>query len=147
MCPILLLRAFPLREEVGAEQSVEINQNHDVHQHHGDQKVPAVLQPGVVVEDVPGEVELCAQAERHVGQEVDKFVDVVEGGGLSARQLQHQPQVQGDAVDLHEQRDDGAGDVQLSVEAVQEAPDHLERGGRQTRGGMKLFRFSLISYE
>lgn len=91
--PVLLLRAFPLREEVGAEQSVEINQHHDVHHHQGDQKVPAVFQPGVVVEDVPGEVELCAQAEQDVGQDVDELVDVVEGGGLSARQLQHQPQV------------------------------------------------------
>lgn len=92
-----------------------------------------MLQPGVVVEDVPGEVELCAQAEQHVGQQVDKFVDVVEGGVLSTRQLQHQPQVQGDAVDLHEQRDDGAGDVHLSVEAVQEAPDHLERSKTDRR--------------
>lgn len=132
--PVLLLRAFPRREEVGAEQPVEINEDHDVHHHQGDQEVPAVVQPGVVVEDVPGEVELCAEAEQDVGQEVGVFVDVVEGGGLGARQLQHQTQVQGDAVDLHEERDDGAGDVQLSVQAIQEAPDHLESTETQTGG-------------
>lgn len=52
-----------------------------------------MVQPGVVVKEVPGEVELCAQAERHVGQEVGKLVELVEGGGLSAHQLQHHPQV------------------------------------------------------
>lgn len=93
MRPILLFQAFPRREEVGTEQSVEINQDHDVHHHQGDQEVAAVLQPGVVVEDVPGEVELCAEAEQHIRHEVGELVDVVEGGGLSARQLQHQPQV------------------------------------------------------
>lgn len=91
--PILLFQAFPWREEVGTEQSVEINQNHDVHHHQGHQEVAAMVQPGVVLEDVPGEVELCAEAEQDVRQEVGEFVDVVEGGGLSARQLQHQPQV------------------------------------------------------
>lgn len=93
VCPVQLLRAFSRRAEVGAEQPVEIDQDHDVHHHQGHQETAAVLQPRVVVEDVPGEVELRAEAERDVGQEVDKFVDMVEGGGLSPRQFQHQPQV------------------------------------------------------
>lgn len=79
------------------------------------------------MDDVPGEVELCAQAKSDVGEDVGVFVDVVHGGGLSACQLQHQPQMQGDAVDLHKESDDGAGYVQLSVETVQETPDHLRR--------------------
>lgn len=73
--------------------------------------------------DVPGEVELGAQAKCDVGEEVGELVDVVHAGGLSARQLQHQPQVQRDAVDLHKQSDHSAGNIQLSVEGVQETPD------------------------
>lgn len=79
------------------------------------------------MDDVPSEVELCAQAKNDVGKDVGIFVDVVHGGGLSACQLQHQPQMQGDAVDLHKESDDSAGYVQLSVETVQETPDHLRR--------------------
>lgn len=79
------------------------------------------------MDDVPGEVELCAQAKRDVGQKVGKFVDVVHCGGLSACQLQHQPQMKGDTVDLHKQSYDSTRDIQLSVEAVQEAPDHLQK--------------------
>lgn len=124
MCPVLSRGALTPREEVSAEQAVEINQDHDIHHHHGEEKVCTVVQPGVVVDDVPGEVELCAQAERDVGEEVGEFIDVVHGGGLSARQLQHQPQVQGDTVDLHKESDYSAGYIQLSVEGVQETPDH-----------------------
>lgn len=43
------------------------------------------------MDNVPGEVELCAQTKHDIGQEVDKLVDVVHGRGLSACQLQHQP--------------------------------------------------------
>ncbi len=130
-------RALPPGEEVSTEQAVEINQDHNIHHHQGDEKVSAVVQPGVIVDDVPGEVELGAQTKRDVGEEVGEFVDVVQGGGLSARQLQHHPQVQGDAVDLHKESDDSAGYVQLSVEGVQETPDHLRR--RHTRRGGGVF--------
>lgn len=74
--------------------------------------------------EVPGEVELCAQAKCDVGQQVGEFVDLVDGGGLALGQLQHQPQVEGDAVDLHEEGYDGTGYVQLSVQGVQETRDH-----------------------
>ena len=93
MCPVLSRVALTPGEEVGAEQAVEINQDHDVHHDHGGEKESTVVQPGVVMDDVPGEVELCAQTKRDVGEEVGEFVDVVHGGGLSTRQLQHQPQV------------------------------------------------------
>lgn len=81
--------------------------------------------------DVPGEVELCAQAKCDVGQQVGEFVDLVDGGGLALGQLQHQPQVEGDAVDLHEEGYDGTGYVQLSVQGVQETRDHLQRDTHQ----------------
>lgn len=113
-------------KEVSTEQTVEINHHHDVHHHHGDEEVPAVVHPGVVVDDVPSEVELGAEAKHDIGEEVGNFVDVVYGGGLSVGQLQHQPQVQGDAVDLHEEGDQSTGNVELGVEGVQETPDHLE---------------------
>lgn len=112
-------------EEVRTEQAVEINQDHNVHQYHGDEEVSTAIQPGVVVDDVPGEVELGAQTKHDVGEEVGDLVDVVHGRGLSASQLQHQPQVKGDAVDLHEESDYSASNVQLSVEGVQETPDYL----------------------
>lgn len=88
-----------------------------------------MLQRVVVLNDEPGEVELGAQTERDVGEEVDELVDVIGDGGLSARQLQHQPQVQGDAVHLHEEGDHSPSYVQLSVEGVQETPDHLGTNG------------------
>lgn len=125
--PVLSRRALIPGEEVGAEQAVEVNQDHDIHHYHGGQKVSTVVQPGVVVDDVPGEVELCAQTKRDVGEEVGESVDVVHGGGLSTRQLQHQPHVQGHAVDLYKQSDHSAGYIQLCVEGVQKAPDHLEK--------------------
>lgn len=84
-----------------------------------------MLQRGVVPDDEPGEVELGAQTEGDVGEKVGQLVDLIGEGGLSARQLQHQPQVQRDAVDLHEEGDHSTGYVELSVEGVQETPDHL----------------------
>lgn len=130
MCPVLAHIAF-LGEKVSTEQAVEINQDHNVHQHHGGKKISTVIKPGVIVHDVPGEVELGAQTKCNVGEEVGEFVDVVHGGGLSASQLQHQPQVQSDTVHLHEQGNYSTSYVQLSVEGVQETPDHLRRR-RQT---------------
>lgn len=88
------------------------------------------------MDDVPGEVELCAQTKCDVGQQVDKLVDVVHGGGLGASQLQHQPQVEGYTVDLHKEGYHSTGYIQLSVQAVQETPDHLQRGDTQIGGGV-----------
>lgn len=122
--PVLSYVAFSLGEEVCTEQAVEIHQDHDIHHHYANEEESSVVQPGVVVDDVPGEVELGAEAEHDVGEEVGQLVDVVHGGGLSAGQLQHQPHVQRDAVDLHKQSDDSTGYIQLSVESVQETPDH-----------------------
>lgn len=61
------------------------------------------------MDDEPREVALGAQTKRDVGEQVGKLVDAVDGGRLSTRQLQHQPQVQGDTVDLHEEGDYSAG--------------------------------------
>lgn len=124
MGPVLPRTALTPGEEVSTEQAVEINQDHDVHQHHAEEKVSTAVHPGVIVDDVPGEVGLGAQAKRDVGEEVGEFVDVVHGGGLSAGQLQHQPEVQSDTVDLHKESDDSAGYIELSVEGVQETRDH-----------------------
>lgn len=85
-----------------------------------------MLQAGVVAGEVPGEVELSTQAKGDIGDEVDKLVDVVQGRVLSTRQLQHQPQVQGYAVHLHEEGDHGPRDEQVSVEGVQETPYYLK---------------------
>lgn len=137
MCPVLSHRALTPGEEVSTEQAVEINHDHNIHHHHGDQKVSTVIQPGIIVDDVPGEVELCAQTKRDVGEEVGEFVDVVHGGGLSARQLQHQPHVQGDTVDLYKESHHSTGYIDLSVEGVQETPDYLKR--RQTKRGAGVF--------
>lgn len=128
---VLPCRALLSEEQISAEQPVEINQDHDVHDHHGGQKESAVVQPRVIVDDVPGEVELCAQAKCDVGQQVGKFVDVEDGGRLALGQLQHQPQVEGYAVDLHKESYDGTGYVQLSVQGVQETRDHLKIRGTQ----------------
>lgn len=136
MHPVLSHRALTPGEEVSAEQAVEINQDHNIHHYYGGEKVSAVVQPVVIADDVPGEVELGAQTKRDVGEEVGEFVDVVHGGGLSARQLQQQPQVQGDAVNLHKESDNSAGHKQLSVEGVQETPDHLRRRQIQRGGGV-----------
>lgn len=122
--PVLPHVALTPREEISTDQAVEINQHHNIHRHHAEQEVPAVVHPGVIVQDVPGEVELGAQTKQDVGEEVGEFVDVVQGGGLSAGQFQQQPQVKRDTVHLHEESDDSAGDIQLSEERVRETPDH-----------------------
>lgn len=137
MRAVLSHRVLPPGEEVGTEQAVEINQDHNIHRHHGAEKVSTMVQPGVIVEDVPGEVELCAQAKCDIGQEVGELIDVVHGGGLSACQLQQQPQVQGDAVDLHKQSYYSTGYIQLGVEGVQETRGHLKR--RETQIGGAVF--------
>lgn len=143
MCAVLSHRVLPPGEEVRTEQAVEINQDHNIHHHHGDEKVSTVVQPGVIAEDVPGEVELCAQTKCDIGQEVGKLIDVVHGGGLSVCQLQQQPQVQGDAVDLHKQSYHSTGYIQLSVERVQETRGHLKR--RETQIGGAFF-FSILIF-
>lgn len=134
MCPVLSGRALPSREDVCTEQPVEINQDHNIHQHHGGEKVCTMIQPGVIVDNVPGEVELCAQTKYDIGQEVDKLVDVVHGRRLSTSQLQHQPQVQSDTVDFYKQSYYSTGYIQLSIEGVQETTNHLRRKETQTGG-------------
>ena len=139
MSPVLSHVALTPREEVRTDQAVEINQDHDIHHHHAEEEVSTVVHPGVVVQDIPGEVQLGAHTKQDVGEEVDEFVDVEDGGRLSGGQFQHQPQVQRDTVDLHEEGDDGAGYVQLSEEGVQETPDHLGRRRRHTQREVEVF--------
>lgn len=67
MYPVRSHRALTPGEEVSTQQAVEIDQDHDIHYYHGEEKVSTVIQPGVIVHDVPGEVELCAQAKCDVG--------------------------------------------------------------------------------
>lgn len=80
MCPVLSHRVLPPGEEVSTKQAVEINHDHNIHHYHGGEKVSTMVQPGVIVEDVPGEVELRAQTKCDVGQQVGKFIDPVHGG-------------------------------------------------------------------
>lgn len=68
-----------------------------------------MVQPGVVSDNVPAKVGLRAQTEGDEGENIDEFVDVVHGGGLSTHQLQQQPQMQGDTVDLHKESHYSAG--------------------------------------
>ncbi len=68
----------PLAEEVGSEEAVEIDENHDVHEHHGCQEVEGMIQRRVVVYEVPGEVKLCSKPEGHVGHHIEQFVDGVD---------------------------------------------------------------------
>lgn len=128
--PVLSRTSLTPREEVSAEQAVEIYEDHSIHCHQAGQKVSTVIQPGVIVDEVPGEEELGSETESYVCEEVEEFVDLVHGGGLSARQLQQQPQVQGDAVDLYKESYYSAGYKQLSKEGVQEDPDHLRGRNR-----------------
>lgn len=79
MCSVLSHQALTSREEVSAEEAVEINHHHDIHYHHSKEEASTMVQPGVIVDDVPGEVELCAQAKCDVGQNINEFVDVVKG--------------------------------------------------------------------
>lgn len=74
-------------EEVGSEQPVEVDEDHGVQESDGKEEVVAVVQPGVVVQDVPGDVELGAEAEGDVGEEVEELVGAVELRGLSSSQL------------------------------------------------------------
>lgn len=124
MHPVLSYVAFSLGEEVCTEQAVEINQHHNIYHYHASEEESTMVQPGIVLDDVPGEVELGAKAKYDIGEDVDELVDVVHGGGLGARQLQHQPHVQRDTVDLHKESDYSAGHIQMSVEGVQETRDH-----------------------
>lgn len=96
------------------------------------------------MDNVPSEVELCAQTKCDIGQEVGKLVDVVHGRGLSACQLQHQPQVQGNTVDLYKQSYYSTGYIQLSVEGVQKTPNHLKR--RETQTGGVVLTISWLDY-
>lgn len=82
------------------------------------------------MDNKPSEVELGGEAKHNVGEQVGELVDVVQGGRLSTCQLQHQPQMQGDAVDLHKEGDYSAGYIELSVQGIQETPNHLRT--RQT---------------
>lgn len=118
--------ALPAWEEVGTEQSVEVNQYHDVHEDHGGQEVARLIQPAEVVQDVPGDVELGAKAEAHVGEDVENLVGFEERRVLGPRQLEHQTCVQGDTVHLHQQGDDGTCHIVPREQSVQEAPKHQE---------------------
>lgn len=82
------------------------------------------------MDNKPSEVELGGEAKHNVGEQVGELVDVVQGGRLSTRQLQHQPQMQGDTVDLHKEGDYSTGYIELSVQGIQETPNHLRT--RQT---------------
>lgn len=113
-----------MRKEVCAYQAVEVYNDHNIHDDHTKEKQLWILQCGVVVEDVPGEVGLCEQTEHDVCEDIDHFVDLKQRGGLSVGQLQQQPQVQRHTVDLHEECDHCPGDVDLSAERVHEAPDY-----------------------
>lgn len=93
MDTVLSHTALTPAEEVGTYQAVEVNGDHHIHHHHGDQEVSTVVQPGVVVDDVPGEIELSAESKGDVCEEVGKLVELVDGGGLSIGQFQHQPHV------------------------------------------------------
>lgn len=91
VCAILChASALPAWEEVGTEQSVEVNQYHDVHEDHGGQEVARLIQPAEVVQDVPGDVELGTKAEAHVGEDVENLVGVVKRRVLGPCQLEHQ---------------------------------------------------------
>lgn len=54
--------------EVCPQQTVEVNQNHAVHHDHGNQEVAGVVEPGVVIHNVPGDVELGTKAKEDVGE-------------------------------------------------------------------------------
>lgn len=68
----------PLVEEVCSEEAVEIDENHNVHEHHGHQEVESMIQRRVVMDEVPGEVKLCSKPEGHVGHHVQQFVNGVD---------------------------------------------------------------------
>lgn len=59
MSPILCAITLSLIKEVRAQQSVEVYDDHNVHDHHANEEKLRMVQLGVVVNDVPSEVELC----------------------------------------------------------------------------------------
>lgn len=65
-------------EEVRSQETVEIYEDHDVHQHHADQEKQAMVQPGVVGDDVPGEIELSPEPEAGVRCYIDQLINRVE---------------------------------------------------------------------
>lgn len=67
-----------LVEEVGSEEAVEIDENHDVHEHHGHQEVESMIQCRVVMDEVPGEVKLCSKPEGHVSHHIQQFINGVD---------------------------------------------------------------------
>ncbi len=58
MKPVLSHGALTPGENISTEQAIEINHHHYINYHHGAEKVSTVVQPGVIADDVPGEVEL-----------------------------------------------------------------------------------------
>lgn len=134
MCTILChTRTLLARKEVSTEQSVEVNQYHDVHEDHCGHEVARVIQPAEVVQDVPGEVELGAEAEAHVGEDVEHLVGVEERSVLGSCQLEHQTCVKRHTVHLDQQGDDCTCHVVPCEQSVQEAPKHLRRGQANVR--------------
>lgn len=118
-----------LGEEVGAEQTAKVDKDHQVHEHHGAEEIAGVVQTGVVPHNVRGEEGLGAQAEEDVGGKVEQPVEAIQPGSLSSRQLQHQPHVQEDAVNLHEESHHCTCHVASCHQGIQEGPDHLRRLG------------------
>lgn len=120
LCAILL----SMTKEVCAYQAVEVYKDHNIHDDHTKEKKMGIVQLGVVVDDVPGEVGLCEQTEHHVREDIDHLVDLIQRSGLSECQFQQQAQVQRHTVDLHEERDHCPGDVHLSAESVHETREY-----------------------
>lgn len=124
MSSILRAIMLSMMEEVCAYQAVEVYKDHNIHDGHTEEEKLGIVQRGVVVDDVPGEVELCEQPEHHVREDVNHFVDLIQSSGLSVRQFQQQAQVQRHTVDLHEERHHCPGHIDLSAERVHETPEH-----------------------
>lgn len=60
MSAIMYDMALPSGAKVSPEQSVEVDEDHGVHDEHGEQEVAAMLQQGEVEDDVIGYVKLGA---------------------------------------------------------------------------------------
>lgn len=58
MSPILYDVALCSGAKVSPKQSVEVDEDHGVHEDHGEQEVASMLQQGVVDDDVIGYVKL-----------------------------------------------------------------------------------------
>lgn len=79
----ILLHVSPAPgEEVGAEKTIKVDQDHGVHEGHGNEEVASFVHPGVVLDDVIREVELCAEAEDDICEDVEELVDLVQRGRL-----------------------------------------------------------------